>query len=219
MCFSASASFLVGASLLVVGATTLNKVSRRVELPFASIPLLFGVQQLMEGGIWLGLQFDAPPATQLLTLLYSLFSHLLWPIYVPLAMLLLEPEPARRKINLAFVWAGVAAALYLLYVLIRFPLQAKLVGGHILYGSFHDYALLPMGAYLVATCVSLLFSTHRMVEVLGFVLLLSCIAAYLFYRLWFISVWCFFAAILSAMVYLYFHRRGARAAQELGQGA
>jgi len=58
-----------------------------------------------------------------------------------------------------------------------------LVGGHILYDSPHDYALLPMGASLVASCVRLLFSTHRTVELLGFVLLLSCIAAYLFYRL------------------------------------
>lgn len=216
MCFSASASFLVGASLLVVGATTLNKVSHRAELPFASIPLLFGVQQLVEGGIWLGLQFDATTATQMLTLLYSLFSHVLWPIHAPLAVLLLESEPARRRRNRAFIWAGVAAALYLLYVLIRFPPRAELVGGHILYDSPHDYALLPMGAYLVATCVSLLFSNQRAVELLGLVLLLSCIAAYLFYTLWFISVWCFFAAILSAMVYLYFRRPAIHTAQGLG---
>lgn len=208
MCFSASASFLVGTSLLAVGAATLNQTVRRSELPFAAIPLLFGVQQIVEGGIWLGLGFELPVPTQLLTQVYALFSHVLWPIYVPMAILLLEPEPARRRINLVFIWAGAAAALYLLHVLIRFPLRAALVGGHIQYQSPHDYALIVMAAYLAATCLSLLFSNHRTVEALGFVVLLSCIAAYVFYALWFISVWCFFAALLSGMVHLYFrHRR------------
>lgn len=208
MCFSASASFLVGTSLLAVGAATLNQTARRSELPFAAIPLLLGVQQIAEGGIWLGLRFELSVPTQFLTQFYSLFSHVLWPIYVPMAILLLEPEPARRRTNLAFIWAGAGAAVYLLYVLIRFPLRAELVGGHILYQSPHDYALIAMAAYLAATCFSLLFSNHRTVEALGFVLLLSCIAAYVFYALWFISVWCFFAALLSGMVHLYFrHRR------------
>ena len=35
MCFSASASFVAGASLLAIGATTVKKVERKAELPFA----------------------------------------------------------------------------------------------------------------------------------------------------------------------------------------
>jgi uncharacterized membrane protein (DUF2068 family) len=42
------------------------------------------------------------------------------------------------------------------------------------------------------------------VQVFGALALLSFGAAYAFYATWFISVWCFFAALLSAVVYLHF---------------
>ena len=40
--------------------------------------------------------------------------------------------------------------------------------------------------------------------VFGVLALLSFGAAYAFYATWFISVWCFFAALLSAVIYLHF---------------
>ena len=51
MCFSATASFIAGTTLSVVGVATLRKTEARTELPFAMIPLLFGIQQLIEGVI------------------------------------------------------------------------------------------------------------------------------------------------------------------------
>ena len=53
MCFSAYASFVAGSALLVVGAVTVVKAQQKRELPYAAIPLLFAVQQLIEGAIWL----------------------------------------------------------------------------------------------------------------------------------------------------------------------
>ena len=63
-----------------------EKVEARNELAFAMIPLLFGIQQLTEGVIWLTFSHDAPLLKQAMTYLYSIFSHVLWPIYVPFAM-------------------------------------------------------------------------------------------------------------------------------------
>lgn len=51
MCFSASASFIAGASLSAIGVATLRRVESKKEIPFATIPLLFGIQQLIEGVI------------------------------------------------------------------------------------------------------------------------------------------------------------------------
>lgn len=211
MCFSASASFIAGASLLAVGAVTVSKAAQKAELPFAMIPVLFGLQQIVEGVIWLGLRFDTPLLNTFMTQVYSLFSHVLWPIYVPLAVLLLEPTPWRRRTLSAFLWVGAVVGLYLLYTLVRFPVRAEAVGGHILYVSPHFYALVVMGAYLAATCISTFFSSYKAVVAFGVVALLSFIAAYGFYALWFISVWCFFAAIQSGLVYLYFRRAGRSA--------
>jgi hypothetical protein len=44
MCFSATASFVAGTTLSTIGVVTITKVKQRSELPFALIPLLFGIQ-------------------------------------------------------------------------------------------------------------------------------------------------------------------------------
>ena len=53
MCFSATASFTAGTALVVVGTIAVRQVRRRSELPFALIPALFGIQQLIEGALWM----------------------------------------------------------------------------------------------------------------------------------------------------------------------
>jgi hypothetical protein len=102
MCFSASASFIAGASLSAVGVATLKRTERTAELPLAMIPLLFGIQQLTEGVIWLTFHRNAPLLKQTSTYLYSGFSHVLWPVYVPFAMGILEAVRWRKKTIFAF---------------------------------------------------------------------------------------------------------------------
>ena len=50
MCFSAPASFIAGTALSVIGVAALKRTESKSEIPFALIPLLFGIQQLIEGG-------------------------------------------------------------------------------------------------------------------------------------------------------------------------
>ena len=206
MCFSATASFSAGALLLGIGTLTLKSAlaaHRPRELAFAAIPLLFALQQLIEGVIWLTFSHPAPLLNAVLTHVYSFFSHVLWPVYVPIAVLLMEPEGGRRRALIAFVAAGTAAGLYLLYVLLAFPVVSRPTGQHIEYDSPHFFAAVTMTLYLLSTALSPLLSTHRMVVVFGALALLSFGAAYAFYATWFISVWCFFAALLSAVIYLH----------------
>ena len=146
-----SASFVAGVSLIAIGAITVKKVDRKAEFPFAAIPLLFGVQQIIEGIIWLTFRFDTPMLNTLMTNAYSLFSHVLWPIYVPFAVLVLEPIPWRKKALHAFLAIGTAAGLYLLINMVRFPITSQLAGAHIEYVSPHFYAFVVMGSYLVGT--------------------------------------------------------------------
>jgi hypothetical protein len=210
MCFSASASFVAGTALLAVGVATLRQARRPAELPFAAVPLLFGVQQGVEGALWLGLRADTALLNTALTQIYSFFSHVLWPVYVPLAVLLLEPAAGRRKVLGSLLALGAGTALYLLYTLVRFPITADATGGHIRYLAPHFYVAWVMAAYLTATCASLLVSSHRAVVAFGVLALAAVLAAYLAYAAWFISVWCFFAAVLSAVVWLHFrHGRPA----------
>jgi hypothetical protein len=211
MCFSATASFTAGIGLLVIGAVTVNRVRRRAELPFALIPGLFGVQQLIEGGLWLTFPDNAPVANTVLTYFYSFFSHVLWPIYVPIAVLLLEPVEWRRKLLMAIAVAGAAVGLYLLYFLVTEPIVSEVVGRHISYQSPHFYIAAVMALYVSATCVSSFVSSCKTIRWFGAATFVALLAAYAFYAFWFISVWCFFAAVLSLIVLVHFNHEPHRA--------
>ena len=207
MCFSATASFTAGAALLVVGAVTTHRARRPAELPFALIPVLFGVQQLIEGALWLTFPDKAPQLNAVLTHLYSLFSHVLWPIYVPIAVLLLEVVPWRRKVLTGLALAGAAVGLYLMYFLIAEPITARVVERHIAYLSPHFYVVPVMVLYVLSTCASALLSSCGTIRWFGATTFLALVTAYAFYAFWFISVWCFFAAVLSVIVLIHFRRR------------
>ena len=210
MCFSATASFSAGAVLLGIGALTLKAARRPSEWPFAAIPLLFAVQQLIEGVIWLTFRADTPLLNTVMTHAYSFFSHVLWPVYLPVAVLMIEPPGGRRRGLTSLVLAGSTVGIYLLYVLVAFPVVSRPTGQHVEYDSPHFFAAEVMTLYLVSTTVSPLLSTLRGVKVFGALALLSFGAAYYFYATWFISVWCFFAALLSTVIYIHFAWRSTK---------
>lgn len=206
MCFSATASFTAGTTLSLVGVAAIAQVRRRTELPLALIPLLFGVQQLVEGIIWLTFTRDAPTPARAMTYVYSVFSHVLWPVYVPFAFRFLETVPWRRRAMLWFQVAGLAVGLYLLYFIVTQPVVAQ-VDRHIVYVSPHFYIVAVMVFYLASTCVTGFLSSHPFVRTFSVLALLSFIVSYLFHARALVSVWCFFAAILSVLIFLHLRFR------------
>jgi hypothetical protein len=141
------------------------------------------------------------------THLYTFFSHVLWPVYIPFAFRVLEQTPWRRKAMLWFQGAGLAVGLYLLFFMFARPVVAEVVGHHIAYVSPHFYIVPVIGLYVAATCFTGFFSSHTFVRLFGGLALLSFIGTYLFYSHALVSVWCFFAAILSLLIYLHLHVR------------
>jgi hypothetical protein len=151
MCYSATASFSAGVLLLGVGTLTLASAHRPREWPFAAIPLLFAIQQLIEGVIWLTFSADAPVLNTVMTHAYSFFSHVLWPVYLPVAVLMIEPPGGRQRTLSALVVAGAAVGGYLLYILVAFPVVSRPTGQHVEYDSPHFFAAAVMTLYLIAT--------------------------------------------------------------------
>ncbi len=207
MCFSATASFTAGTVLSAIGAVTLTKTERRSEVPFAIVPLLFGVQQLIEGIVWLTFSTDAPQLAKGATYVYSVFSHVLWPIYIPFAFWALEAKPWRRSAMVCFQMIGLAVGLYLLYFIVTRPVVAEIVGMHIAYQSPHFFIKPVIVLYVAATCFTGFFSSHAFVKLFGVCTLLSFIGTYAFYAHALVSVWCFFAAILSVLIFLHLRFR------------
>lgn len=206
MCFSATASFSAGTVLLAIGTVTLRVARWPTERPYAAIPLLFALQQFAEGVVWL--TFGGPAGLNFAAIqVYSFFSHVLWPVYVPVTAWLMEPRGPRRRALSAFVAAGLVVGAYLLVSLVTNPIEAHPVGGHVDYHSPHFYIAASMTLYLLSTTVSLLLSSHTWIKVFGALALVSSFVSYLFYAHWFISVWCFFAGVLSLAVALHFIAR------------
>lgn len=204
MCFSATASFSASALLLGIGTLTVKATKHPREWPFAAIPLMFAFQQLIEGVIWLTFSVDAPLLNTAMTYAYSFISHVLWPVYLPVAVLMIEPPGGRRRPLMALVVAGAALGIYMMYVLVAFPVVSRPTGQHVEYDSPHFFAAELMTLYLITTTVSPMLSSLRTVQFFGALALMSFGAAYYFYATWFISVWCFFSALLSAILYLHF---------------
>ncbi|OYY66085.1 MAG: hypothetical protein B7Y51_02040 [Burkholderiales bacterium 28-67-8] len=207
MCFSAQASFSVGTLLLGIGALSWRAAHGRGERAFAAIPALFALQQFIEGLLWLSVSHDAPQLGVAMTYAFSFFSHLFWPVYVPLAVLLIEPRRPRQQAVFGCALLGLAVSSWLLLSMSEYGVVAQVHSQHIEYVSSADLGPLTMLSYLVSTSISPLISSHRTVRAFGALALLSFFAAYLVYSVWFISVWCYFAALLSAVVLVHFKGR------------
>lgn len=204
MCFSATASFTAGAALSAAGGLTLRKARGKAELPLALIPLFFGIQQISEGFLWLSLQNDLAAMKTTATYVFSWFSHVWWPIYIPFAVLLIETSRWRRRTIGVLQLLGLGVGLYLLYYLSTSGVTARIAGRSIFYETPHFYLLPILVIYLLATCVSGMFSSHVCIKIFGILAFVLAVAAYLISAQTFVSVWCFYAAVLSLLVYLHF---------------
>lgn len=139
-----------------------------------------------------------------MTFIYSIFSHVLWPIFVPLSVMLLEPVRWRKKVMFTLWIGGTVISLFLFYNLFAFPITSRVENHHIVYLSPHFYIYAVMGLYVAATCVSTMFSSHKLIRFFGVMALAAFRISYLFYKISLISVWCFFAALLRIIIYGYF---------------
>jgi len=203
MCFSATVSFIAGVSLTILGVATVRMTKSKTQLPFAMIPLLFGMQQLIEGVLWLSFKFEATLLNVAMTYLFVLFSHVLWPIYVPFSVGYMESVAWRKKIIFLFQFIGGAVGLYLLYSMMRFPVISKIDENMVYVLPYvREHPVLDL--YLAATCIAPLFSSYIRIRIFGVLTFLLFIVAAWFYTVALFSVWCFFAAILSVIIYLHF---------------
>lgn len=204
MCFSATASFVAGSALAATGVITTSRAATRrgkgaKEIAFASIPLFFGIQQILDGIVWV-----AASGGYLHTFAsygFAFFAYVFWPAFIPFAVLRLEPRTPHRRPLRVLVIVGVLTALYAWYLLITGPVTAHVVNSCIRYDTYAPYALLMLIPYIVATCGSCLLSSHRLVNVFGMVSFFAVAIAAWFFIETFTSVWCFFAAVLSALIY------------------
>lgn len=205
MCFSATASFAVAGCTGVVGAFTLRRVRLRSELPLALVPAIFAVQQAIEGALWLTLERGGgADIVVVLATVFAVFALVLWPVVAALAPLLLEAQKLRRRLLQLALGLSIALAVYFLVVIAGHPYAAAIAGHSLQYDNGILYPDLPRYAYALATVAPLLVSSQRALQLFGLVVAVGlAVSLTLFYAALF-SVWCFFAAAGSVVVFAHF---------------
>ena len=101
---------------------------------------------------------------------------------------------------------GIAASAYLLFFIIKNPFRATILNCSIHYETLIAGAHLFTGVYLLVTLLPYFLSSQRAILVFGIPNFVFCAVAYFFYRVTFISTWCFFAAVVSLTLYFFLRR-------------
>lgn len=209
MCFSATASFGASIVLTTIGVLSLRKASNSAFIPFASIPLFFAVQQLMEGFVWLSLSNPTfAPLNASMTIGFLFFAQVVWPFWVPFSILKMEPFARQRRWEKILVAIGALVSLYLAYCLFTEPVTSQIDRHHIQYNqpyteSLSKLLLLP---YFIVILVPPFFSRVKRMWMLGIMVVLSYVFTAIFFIDYTVSVWCFFASLMSISVLAVMHK-------------
>ncbi|MFI5045716.1 MAG: DUF6629 family protein [Acidimicrobiia bacterium] len=204
VCFSAEADFASGAVIGVIGVATLTKVARPREIPLAVLPLAFALHQVVEGFVWRDLDGGNPRATGAAVTLYVVFAWVLFPVLVPMSIMLLEPPGrVRRRIEALVVAGAVAAAVLAAYV-VNGSVSARAVEHTIQYGGAGRWAWAATVLYVIATCGAPLLSGFRAIVWFGVANVVAVAAIVFVQAEGLTSVWCLWAAVVSVLIYVQF---------------
>jgi hypothetical protein len=204
MCFSPEASFAGGIIISSIGIATISKVHKPSQIVFASIPLFFGIQQIAEGFLWLNLPYPESVLIQKISIyMFLVMADVIWPLMIPVAVLLMEENKRKKRILYGLLVLGLLLSSYYGYCLLFLHVTPQIQGYHIRY--FNDFprsmANTAFVAYLLATIPPLFISSVKRMHLLGVFMSLSCLVTAIFFTQYLTSVWCFFAALISGVVF------------------
>jgi len=207
MCFSASVSYSAAVILAGAGLYAVRQ-ARRLPAPYrmwAAIPIFFGIQQAFEGRVWQMLDTANAGAVLPYALGFHFFSHFLWLWWLPLSSYLVEPAKLRKKIIGGFALFGAFAGTLVYFVMLSHPewMTVAVREHSILYNFSVPYRsaihlpITPAALYALTVLVPLFSSSHLRIRIFGALAALTMVLASEAYGYAYVSVWCFFAALLS----------------------
>jgi hypothetical protein len=211
MCLSPEASFIAAGVLAPAGVATLRLVRRRDELILGALPLLFAAHQAVEGVVWLGLEGHLSDA--LLTVAiraYLVFAQVVLPVLVPVGLLWFERDPGRRRRLIPLVVLGSAVSARLLWVITAHPVGARVLDHSIVYDTDVHFGYVVAAGYVAATCGPPLLSSSSLLWGFGVLNLAGLTLAALIKYSAVTSVWCFYAALVSALIAVALRRRAVQ---------
>jgi len=205
MCFSQTASF-TAATLLVSGGAYAIWKAQAVNMryvPLAMMPVLAGLQQFMEGHVWMGLDAAYPDMVWQAAMGFIFFSWLMWPTWIPFSMYALEPSDSERKQTLlVFAVAGLffGLLLYVPHLINPDWVKVAIIQKSISYEDtmFLDYFVpreLTYFIYLVLIITPPILSHYLHMRIFGITLILVVLVVWGFLSYAYISFFCLLAGL------------------------
>jgi hypothetical protein len=211
VCFSPQGDLAGGLVVTAIGVDACRHLrGRNNQMLLAALPLLLGLHQIDESLVCWSLQDHVPHlAGRIAMWIYLLVALVVVPVFVPVAILKLEPTARRRWIIAPFVALGSVVAAVLLITMLRGPVTVRLGSYHLAYSINLKHGLFVIGLYVIATCGSLLASGYKHIFVFGLANLVVVVVLAKLTADGFASLWCAYAALASAAISL--HLRIGRA--------
>lgn len=200
MCFSTEVSFTAAVVLYGAGIMTIKNCSSKHLIPLAATPFLFATQQLSEGFLWLHLSGLLPSTAvfEAAIRLFLVFAFLVWPIWIPLSLAIAETINSRKWIIMFFAISGIGLSLWNLSYAFNQTLEVQIVNHSIQYVG---YAPPQTWIYPIIVLAPCFISSLRSMWIFGLLTAVGYAVAEYTYSTTFVSVWCFFAAVVSAIIY------------------
>ncbi|WP_445354898.1 DUF6629 family protein [Microbulbifer sp. EKSA008] len=210
MCFSATASFGSAALLIFGGAlcTTHAMKNDKTYLLLAVTPLLFALQQVSEGVVWIGYNENLVSLTAASSIFYLFFALFFWLVWIPIVAFSLETKKWKRIFFIILTIIGFIFGLYLWIPILletgpRHLIKTS-VCGHSLCYITSDYSLFAITTghiiYSLLGFLFLLSSNRIFIKFWALVMTLGVIVYFTQRETW-VSTWCFFAAISTLWIY------------------
>tara|TARA_B100000508_G_C11433468_1_gene264668 strand:+ start:115 stop:795 length:681 start_codon:yes stop_codon:yes gene_type:complete len=215
---SESVSFVAGGMLLAGGAYAAWK-AYKINIryfPVALMPVLAGIQQMMEGHVWMGLNDGDPNMVWWGAMGFIFFSWLMWPTWIPFSIYFLEPKGSKRKTTLLmFAFAGLALGLTLYIPHLINPDWVKVViSNHsISYEDtmFLDYFIPRELTYLIYVFLIItppLISSYFHMRLFGLTLVAVIAVVWVFLSYAYISFFCLLAGVATLhLIYIIVHNK------------
>ena len=208
MCFSAEVSFVSAGVLAIAGGVSAKKaIPNSRYFLLAVTPFIFGIQQFLEGMVWMGVNHQDAFLMNTFSAAYLFFAFCFWLVWFPMVAYSLEAIKWKKSMFLALVVIGVIFGLYTWLPVFFGVGPRKLIdtsvcgkslcynfaSGGIVPGLAREY-IYALLAILYVFCSDTLFRKFWLI-------VLTAAAITIMVQLYAIaSVWCFFSGMASIYI-------------------
>jgi urea transporter len=137
------------------------------------------------------------------TYIFLVTALVIWPVMVPLSVRFMEEVKRRKQILTGLLIAGCLLSAVYAFCLVYYDVYPQINSFHIEYVYNVPQTLMTVAFvfYLITTIAPFFVSSVRRMWVFGIMIAISCIVTGIFFAQYLTSVWCFFAAIISIIIY------------------